>query len=312
MDRIQHYEKHEILRLTTKDGYSLFALLITNKDDRREDFLRAPILLQIHGLLGHFLAHGTPRRLPHALFERGVDSLSLNTRLAHAGQFTSRGIFDDTINDIDAAVEFLEHEGFTNIFALGYSLGAAMLVNWVTHRQNERLKGIILEGLHYSFPRSQKKRFSKWGSNPSYSEIYGRAQQVLGDDPYNSREDETFVVYQSRGPDREPGSSEIFTYKSWWFMAGPEAHRSMARHHIHKIRIPVLFIRGEGDWLVENWEPEALAEIVSKAGNEAVRVRQIPDARHDCMENPEEMLAEITKLFREHSVDPYFREAEPD
>lgn len=308
MDRIQYYEQHELLRLVTRDGFVVTALLMTNKEDRREDVLRAPILLQIHGLLGHFLAHGTPRLLPHALFEHGFDSLSINTRMATAGQITGQGIFDDTINDIDVAVEFLEGEGFSNIFVLGYSLGAAMVVNWAASRQNERIRGIILEGSLYSGPKSQKKKFTKWGSDPSYDEIYAQAKELLGDDPHNSIKDETFVAYQCRGPDRTPGSSEIFTYKTWWFMAGPEARKAMAYELIDKIKVPILFLRGEADFLTEGWEPEALSEIVRKAGNADVRVTQIPNARHDCMENPEAMVNEITNMFLEYSVDPYIRE----
>ena len=308
MDRIQYYEKHELLRLVTRDGFVVNALLVTNKEDKRDDALRAPILLQVHGLLGHFLAHGTPRVLPHALFERGFDSLSINTRLATSGQITGQGIFDDTIYDIDVAVEFLEGEGFRNIFVLGYSLGAAMVVNWAASRQNERMRGIVLEGAVYSGPTSQKKRFTTWGSDPSYEKVYVRAKELLGDDPHDSRDDQTFVAYQFRGPDRTPGSSEIFTYKTWWFMSGPEARRAMVHEHIDKIKIPILLVRGEADFLTESWEPEALAEIVRKAGNRKVRVKQIPSARHDCMENPEAMVSEITKMFLEHSVDPYIRQ----
>ena len=130
MDRLQNYEKHNLLRLTAKDGFVVDVLMITSRSEKKEERLRAPVLLQIHGLLGHFLARGTPRLLPHVLAKRGINSLSINTRLAIAGQVTGRGIFDDTINDIDAAVEFLEREGFKNIFILGYSLGVAMLVIW--------------------------------------------------------------------------------------------------------------------------------------------------------------------------------------
>ncbi|MEJ2718817.1 MAG: alpha/beta fold hydrolase [Deltaproteobacteria bacterium] len=263
--------------------------------------------MQVHGLLGHFLAHGTPRLLPHKLFERGFDSLSINTRLATAGQITGQGIFDDTIYDIDVAVEFLEGEGFSNIFVLGYSLGAAMVVNWASIRQNEGIRGIVLEGCLYSGPTSQKKRFTTWGSDPTYEKLYGRAKDLLGDDPHDSAGDQTFVAYQCRGPDRTPGSSEIFTYKTWWFMGGPEARRAMAYEHIDKIKVPILFLRGEADFLTESWEPEALAEIVRKAGNRNVRVKQIPKARHDCMENPDAMVNEITNMFLEYSVDPYIR-----
>jgi len=304
-DKIKIYERQDIIRLTAKDGFIVTALLVTSKFERRKDVVKAPLLLQIHGLLGHFLARGTPQILPHALLEYKCNSLSVNTRLAFAGQVTGKGIFDDTIHDIDAAVEFLEYEGFTNIFILGYSLGASILVNWASKRPKTKVKGIILEGAHHAIPDSWKKDFAKWGSSPTYDEVYKKAKNVLGNDPYNSPNDETFVVYQSRGPNREPLSSEVFTYKTWWFMGGPEAHNAKACEHIDKVKLPMLILRGAGDYLVEGWEPSTLCDIAKKAGNKDVKVVEIPNAKHDCMENRDGTLKEISDMLFKYSVDAY-------
>ena len=255
------------------------------------------MVLEIHGLLGHFLARGTPRLLPYALLERGWSSFSINTRLAFAGQMSGRGIFDDTIKDLDAAVEFLTQEGFTNIFLLGYSLGASMVVHWASQRTHSHVKGLILEGVHYSIPDTQRKRLAHFGSNPTYEDLYERAKALLGADPYNSPSDETFVIYKARGVTRQPGHDEIFTYKTWWHMMGPEAHAAMAHKQIEKIQVPMLMLRGEQDPLIEQWEAPALAEISRAKGNRQVNVREIPRAGHDCMENPEAMLKEITSML---------------
>lgn len=291
------HERQNLIRFRTRDNFLISALLVTADFDRQAQIMDIPILLQIHGFLGHFLARGTPRLLPHALAERGFNAMSMNTRLANAGQITGQGIFDDTIKDIDAAVEFLIHEGFNNIFILGYSLGACMAAHWVANREHPEVKGLILEGAPYSFPDTKRKQFAKWGSLPTYDEIYEKAKAVLGDAPYNSTNDETFVVYQARGPSREPLSDEIFTYKTWWFMAGPEAHGTMTYKHLYKIKLPILMVRGENDPLIEDWETEALAQVAIESGNSDVRVRQISDAGHDCMQNPDEMLKAIIHMF---------------
>ena len=303
MTEIHMHEHQTLLRFRAEDGFLISALLVTKEYEKKEEILEIPVLLQIHGLLGHFLARGTPRLLPHALLDHGFHSMSINTRLAYAGQMTSRGIFDDTIKDIHAAVQFLTREGFRNIFILGYSLGASMVVHWAAHREHRDVKGLILEGPPYSGPDSTRKHLAKWGSMPTYEEVYEKAQAVLGDDPYNSTNDETFVVYQATGPSRESLHSEIFTYKTWWFMKGPEAHNAMVYKHIGKINLPILMIRGENDKLVEGGEPEALARILREAGNTSVRVRQISDAGHDCMENPDEMLKEIVNMMSACSRD---------
>jgi len=135
--------------------------LVIKEDEIRETIRETPILIEVHGLLGNFLARGTPRLLPQALRERGIWSFSINTRLAFAGQMTGKGIFDDTIHDIDAAVTFLTQEGFKNIFILGYSLGASMVLHWAGNRQVPNVRGLVLEGTHYSIPESQKKTVSQ-------------------------------------------------------------------------------------------------------------------------------------------------------
>jgi len=294
-------EQQYLIRFRAKDGFPISAYLIPTECGADEDILDAPILLQIHGLLGHFLARGTPRMLPKELFEAGYSSLSINTRLAYAGQINGQGIFDDAIKDIDAAIKLLDQQGFKNIYILGYSLGASMAVYWGAKRKHKNVKGLILEGPHYSIPDSWRKSFEKFGSTPSYEGVFEKAKAVLGKDPYKSPNDETFVVYQSRGPNWEPSSSEIFTYKTWWFMAGPKADNAMAYKHIGKVKFPILILRGVDDFLVEDWEPDALARIVREAGNQDVKVAHIPGARHDCMENPEEMMRQIIDMFSKYS-----------
>lgn len=291
-----------IIRFKTSDGFVITALFVTREYKNKKDIQDVPVLLQVHGLMGHFLARGTTRVLPNALLMCGLGSLTINTRLAFTGQMTGEGIFDDTIYDIDASIEFLTQEGFKNIFAIGYSLGSTILVHWAANRKHPNVRGLILEGMCYSMSEFWRKAFEKFGSIPSYNKIYKKAKSLLGDDPYSSPNDEVFVVYQSRGPNREPGSSEIFTYKTWWFMAGPEAYNAMGYKHIGKVDIPLLIIRGENDFLVEKWEPEALAGIAREAGNKDVYVKKIPDARHDCMENPDATLDNIVDFYVKYSI----------
>ena len=282
-------EASSLVRLSARDGFVIRGHLVIADGAAAA----TPILLQVHGSLGHFLARGTPRLLPSALQVRGIHSLSINTRLASTGQMTSIGIFDDTRWDLEAAVAFLTGEGFQNVFVLGYSLGAAMVVHWAAAHPHPNVRGLILEGVGYSIPDSHRRRSNAWGSTPSYAELHTRARALLGDDPYRSPDDQTVVVYGSRGPSRAPEHSEIFTYRTWWHMVGPEAHAAMTYRHVGAVGLPMLMMRGEHDSLVEDWEPHALARLAGEAGNARVRVTQIPGAGHDCMENADRMLQEI-------------------
>lgn len=296
------FEDQSLVRIQASDGFWVDALLVTQPREHQENFHDVPLLLQIHGSLGHFLARGTPRLLPHKLLERGYSSLSINTRLASSGQITGHGIFPDTSRDIDAALEFLSHQGFSNVFVLGYSLGASMAVYWAANHDGSSVRGLILEGCLYSTPASQRRRFAKWGATPTYEEIYAKAKEVLGEQPYESPRDEVFVAYQSKGPDRSPIHDEIFTYKTWWFMYGPEAHAAMAHRHIGKVRVPLLIMRGESDIWVEPWEPEALGRIARATGNPHARVLHVGNAGHDCMENAPVALDAISDMMSAFKV----------
>jgi alpha-beta hydrolase superfamily lysophospholipase len=289
-----------LLRFRARDGFVVRAHMVT-VDGAGGD---APVLLQIHGSLGHFLARGTPRLLPHALGVRGIHSLSVNTRLASMGQMTGAGILDDTRWDLDAAVEVLAGKGFRNIFVLGYSLGAAMVVHWAAGDVHPDVRALVLEGVSHSIPDSHRRRCNAWGSTPSYDDLHVRARAVLGADPYKSPDDQTLVIFGSRGPSRAPEHSEIFTYRTWWHMIGPEASPAMAYRHIDRIRLPILMIRGEHDQLVEAWEPAALAGLAREAGNARIRVATIPGAGHDCMENADRMLQEIGDWLAAHARRP--------
>jgi len=282
-------EASSLLRFRARDGFVVRGSLVTAAGAGRD----APALLQIHGSLGHFLAHGTPRLLPHALQSRGIHSLSVNTRLASTGQMTSIGVFDDTRWDLEAAVAVLTGEGYRNIFVLGYSLGAAMVVHWAAGGVHPDVRALVLEGVSYSIPDAHRRKANDWGSTPSYDDLHARARAVLGDDPYRSPNDQTVVIYGSRGPSRAPEHSEIFTYRTWWHLAGPEAFAAMNHRHIGRVGLPMLMMRGEHDTLVEPWEPHALAREARQAGNAHVHVVEIGGAGHDCMENADRMLREL-------------------
>jgi alpha-beta hydrolase superfamily lysophospholipase len=293
-------EVSSLVRLRARDGLVIRSYLTTANGAG----LDAPVLLQIHGYLGHFLARGTPRLLPHALQDRGIHSLSVDTRLASTGLMTSAGVFDDTRWDLDAAVAFLAQEGFRNVFVLGYSLGAAMVVHWAAGPVDPHVRGLVLEGVSYCLPDSHRRRYNGWGSTPSYDDLHVQARALLGSDPYRSPDDRTVVIYGSRGPSSAPEHSEIFTYRTWWHMAGPEAFAAMNHRHIGRVGLPMLMMRGEHDTLVEAWEPYALAREARQAGNAHVRVVEIGAAGHDCMENADRMLREIGAWLEAYSGPP--------
>ena len=279
-------KQKRVLSFHAEDGFLINALFLSGEFNSEKDLHETPVVLLVHGVMGNFLARGTPRLLPNALVENGFSTLSINTRMAFMGQIFGGGIFDDSIMDIEASVNHLADEGFKKIVILGWSLGANQSVYYAANKTHPNLKGLILEGCSYSLPLSNKKRLEKWDSIPSYEHIYEIAKKVLGDDPRNSNNDRVFIVYRAWGPTFNPSDVELHTYKTWWFMRSPEAHNAKTYEIISGLTVPVLFIHGENDHAVEGDEPRELKRILNESGNDNVEVVFIPDAKHDCMENP--------------------------
>lgn len=287
----RHDKKH--IEFKASDGFEMDGLLLPRDSNSQEELLHTPIVMIVHGELGHFLSNITPRLLPSYLFDNGISSFAVNTRMANIGQKTGQAIVDDAIMDIEAAVDLLKDMGFQRIYILGYSLGSNLAVYYASECPNPSVKGIMLEGCTYSLPDSHKKRLNKWGSIPSYDQIYEKAKEILSPDPYTSLNDTILVVSRAWGPTLKPGHFGIFTYRTWWFMKGPEATKTKAYKLISKVKMPILFLRGANDRLIENRETTELADIANKAGNFDVTIKYIPDARHDCMENPGSTTREI-------------------
>ncbi len=76
-------------------------------------------------------------------------------------------------------------------------------------------------------------------------------------------------------------------------MRGPEAYNAMTYKLISKVRAPILFLQGEDDDILEPWESKELANLVREAGNPDIKVKYMPKAKHDCMENPDETVRAI-------------------
>ena len=292
-------KQRNLLTFTTRDGFEVNALLITPNFETESELFENPIIINVHGVLGNFLARGTPQILPPALLAKGVSTLSINTRLGFLGQIMGDGIFDKSDQDIEESIKVLVDMGFENIYILGYSLGANLAVYYATKSQDKNIKGLILEGCSYSLPDSQKRRLKKNKSIPQYDDIYKRAKQILGPDPRSEVNDQIFIIYRAWGNSFNPEDVEMFTYRTWWFMRSPEAVFAKTCDLIEQVKVPILFIHGKIDNVVDTWEPKDLMGILKKTGNTDVELVYIPKAKHDCMENPEATVDAITGWISE-------------
>lgn len=252
------------------------------------------IVIHVHGFLGNFL-DGSQRFLPPILANAGYSSLAINTRMANFGLFFGYGVLDDTVPQIDTAIVFLKSLGYKKIVLSGYSLGGAVVLRYAALRNDPSayptFKGVVALATPYSMPDSIRRRWNRGGSEPPYDEIYEEAKEILKPDPYSAPEDRTILIYKARGNTYKPEHTEIYTYKTWWFLAGPEAEGAKAYKQIERIKIPILLIQGWYDDIINPQETHDLARLAIDAGNRDVSAFYVNTGH--TLEGKEEELGDI-------------------
>jgi pimeloyl-ACP methyl ester carboxylesterase len=277
------------------DGHTISALfyhMLTRADHVRNK----PVVVRLHGIMGNLL-DDTEHFLPGFLADKGYSSLTMNTLLANLGLFYGFGIFDDVIPQIDAACGFLRKLGFKKIVIAGHGLGGCMAVRYGALRGDPvkypDIVGVIAIATPYSMPDTVRRRWDRFGSEPSYGEVYERARRVCkpgpGDEP---GEDRTILVRKAHGETRLPEHTEAYTLKTWWALAGPEAEGAKPFKHIGLIRRPLLLVRAVDDDIIAHGEFEDLGRVAREAGNEDVE-----QFRLDCGHGFEGKHDELGKLI---------------
>jgi pimeloyl-ACP methyl ester carboxylesterase len=286
------YMEQELISIPFEDGKIdalIYRSILENGKEEKE-----PIVIHVHGFLGNFL-DGSQRFLPPILAKAGYSSISINTRMANFGLFFGYGLIDDTIPQLDRVFEFLKGMGYKKIILSGYSLGTSIVLRYAAIRNEPSkyptLKGVVSLATPYSMPDSIRRRWNRWGSRPSYDQVYEEAKEILKPDPLRSTEDRTILVYKARGDTFRPEHTEIYTYKTWWFLAGPKAETAQAYMKMERIKIPILLIQGWHDDIVNPQECYDLARMALDAGNKDVSALYV-NAGHT-FEGKEEELGDI-------------------
>lgn len=289
------YMEQELLSIPFGDSRidALFYRSLLRADEPEKE----PVVIHVHGFLGNFL-DGSQRFLPPILAKSGYSSLAVNTRMATFGLFFGYGIIDDTIPQIDTVVMYLKNMGYKKIILSGYSLGSSIVLRYASLRNDpskyQSFKGVVAISTPYSTPETIRMKWNRWKSVPSYDEIYRRVNEALKPDPYSSTEDRTVIIYRASGDTLNPEHSELYTFKTWWYLASPEAESAKCFKQIEKVKIPILLIQGRDDDILKPDEALELAQIAKNAGNQDVSSTYM-DAAHRFEGKEKELGQEIIK-----------------
>ncbi len=246
---------------------ALYHHLVTHQ----EHVERTPIVLRLHGILGNLLDE-TEHALPLLLARQGYSSVTINTVLANLGLFFGFGVFDDAMPQIDAACDFLRGIGFRNIVIAGHGLGGCMAIRYAAlngdRARSPAINGVIAIATSFSMPETVRRRWNRFGSEPTYEELYRRAKRLhdpeAGAGPIA---DETVVVKRAHGHTTLPEHTELYTLRTWWTLAGPEAEGPKTHLHIGAVRVPILLIHAMHDEVIETREGADLGAIARASGN---------------------------------------------
>jgi pimeloyl-ACP methyl ester carboxylesterase len=255
------------------DNHKIDALLY-GMPTQNKHIAERPVILRLHGILGNLLDE-TEHKLPSVLAAHGFSSLTMNTLLANLGLFFGFGIFDDTMPQIGKACEFLGKAGFKKIVIAGHGLGGCMAIRYAAlgHDLPEfsAVKGIVAIATPYSMPDTIRRRWRRFNSEPTYNEIYEKAKRVFkpsaGEEPAR---DEPFVVKRAHGDTYLPEHSEVYTLKTWWSLAGPEAEGTKVYKHMGRVEVPILLVHALHDDILDRSEFEDLGKVAMDAGNSDV------------------------------------------
>jgi alpha-beta hydrolase superfamily lysophospholipase len=87
------------------------------------------------------------------------------------------------------------------------------------------------------------------------------------------------AVYRAHGETLRPEHTEVYTVRTWWGLAGPEADDARTHRHIGAVRVPILLVHGERDRAIEPRPGEDLGAVARAAGNTLV-TQVLLDADH--------------------------------
>lgn len=194
----------EFIRFKASDGVELQGWL-----SRQEG---TTALLHIHGMGGNGYENNFLDNLRAMYTLQGITFFSIDTRgrgiisdfrqvegWKHAGSCFE--IFEESVHDIQGAVDYLKSQGFTKFILQGHSLGGSKVVNYIVSKEPSDVEKVVLLA---------PTDMIAWASaDPEHEQNLSKAKQLLAEG-----KGEDLVGAQCWPLDKTPLSAQAYVSKS--------------------------------------------------------------------------------------------------
>jgi pimeloyl-ACP methyl ester carboxylesterase len=261
---------YPIIEIKTADGINLYGLL---SGPARSDV----IYLNIHGTGSNFYCEKFQEIFYDQLPPMGVDTLFTNNRGSYAmdsWQDTGAAleIFEDSLLDIDAWIEWAIKENYSKIILSGHSHGTEKVAYYMNNgKHKDKISAIVLMGFCDSFgtQKNYEKTISenlmaealqKVNNNKGYELLTGQRRAQAGEVPISAK---TYLNYFSKDSEL----SKVLPFRG-----------NATLPMIRKIDVPILCVIGDHDEYTVIPIEEAACLIEKE--NKLAKVYQIDGSGH--------------------------------
>lgn len=290
--------KYPIVQVKTSDGFWLHGLYLPAENKKT-------VFLNIHGTASNFYEEDFIEEMTKALIPKGISMLSTNNRGngVYDAWETKKGaaveIFEDCLIDIDAWIEFVLREKYTNIILSGHSLGTEKVVYYMAKgKYKDKVKAIVLlapaDSPRWRYYDKSRKVSGTGETGQARVEVQIKdAEKMIAE----GRGDELMErsIYGGWMP-KSPKSLINFLGENTELIKALPFHSGKLEMYSN-IRVPVLVAIGDEKEYTGIPIKDALDLMVKE--NKNTKAIQIKDCDHDFEGSEDELVKELLKFLVE-------------
>ncbi|MBM3282079.1 MAG: alpha/beta hydrolase [Candidatus Diapherotrites archaeon] len=282
--------KAQFLRIFAKDGIELHGIIYSPEKPTRK------VVLHVHGMAGNFYENKFLDQFASQLTAKGIAFVSFNNRghdfiadfALKSDPSKTRRIgmanekFEECVLDIEPWVDYLEKEGFTEIFLQGHSLGCSKVPYYVAQKLDKRIKAVILLAAADMIKLGMRgTAYAEWFSRATKMQKEGRGSDLLPGKwwDWNIMSANTFLNFFTKG-------NEIDVI----------AIDSKNNSILSKITVPILTVLGDKDEIIIH-TPQKDVQIMKELASKCPRFdsKIIAGADHHFYPFEKEVVGEVVK-----------------